>query len=102
MNVAVVDLRYPSGFALRPIASAEPTGKQDSKREVMSKEYKELIVGPTSAPRKITCVVAELKSDGMDGGDRAGLAAVVGLEEGRRGEHRGHRGRDSGSSRKSS
>ena len=32
MNVAVVDLRYPSGFALRPIASAEPTGKQDSKK----------------------------------------------------------------------
>ena len=31
MNVAVVDLRYPSGFALRPIASAAPTGKQESK-----------------------------------------------------------------------
>ena len=31
MNVAVVDLRYPSGFALRPIASAAPAGKQESK-----------------------------------------------------------------------
>jgi cell division protein FtsQ len=29
MNVAVVDLRYPSGFALRPVAA--PAGKQDSK-----------------------------------------------------------------------
>lgn len=32
MNVAVVDLRYPSGFALRPIPSQEPAGKQDSKK----------------------------------------------------------------------
>lgn len=32
MNVAVVDLRYPSGFALRPIPSAEPSGKQESKK----------------------------------------------------------------------
>jgi cell division protein FtsQ len=32
MNVAVVDLRYPSGFALRPIASAAPSGKQESKK----------------------------------------------------------------------
>ncbi|MCA0186813.1 MAG: cell division protein FtsQ/DivIB [Proteobacteria bacterium] len=31
MNVAVVDLRYPSGFALRPVPSAAPAGKQDSK-----------------------------------------------------------------------
>ncbi|MDD3353106.1 cell division protein FtsQ/DivIB [Zoogloea sp.] len=31
MNVAVVDLRYPSGFALRPIPSAQPVGKKDSK-----------------------------------------------------------------------
>ena len=31
MNVAVVDLRYPSGFALRPI-QVEPSGKQESKK----------------------------------------------------------------------
>ena len=31
MNVAVVDLRYPSGFALRPAPSPAPVGKQDSK-----------------------------------------------------------------------
>ena len=31
MNVAVVDLRYPSGFALRPIVPEAPAGKQDKK-----------------------------------------------------------------------
>lgn len=31
MNVAVVDLRYPSGFALRPIPPAGAAGKQESK-----------------------------------------------------------------------
>ena len=31
MNVAVVDLRYPSGFALRPIPPAAAAGKQESK-----------------------------------------------------------------------
>ncbi len=32
MNVAVVDLRYPGGFALRPIPAPEPVGKQVSKK----------------------------------------------------------------------
>ena len=31
MNVAVVDLRYPNGFALRAVPVAAPAGKQDSK-----------------------------------------------------------------------
>ena len=31
MNVAVVDLRYPSGFALRPIVPEGLAGKQEKK-----------------------------------------------------------------------
>lgn len=31
MNVAVVDLRYPGGFALRPVVPLAPSGKQESK-----------------------------------------------------------------------
>jgi cell division protein FtsQ len=70
------------------------------KREVMSKEYKELIVGLDIGTSKITCVVAELcRTAAWRWWAR--LAAVLGSEEGRRGEYRGHRRRHfSGSSRK--